>query len=371
MKILQLGAKVGKGDGRGKGNAGDSALGTAFDNLFKEEFPGSQITFMNCRKIFTENDIEVINQHDILVVSGGGLFLYDTFENNESDWQWGISEELLEQISIPIIVYAIGYNKFRGQRDFNSKFDKTVKLLVEKSLFFSVRNSGSGNAIKKHIPEYLHKKISLNFCPTMLLNEKYKLKHQTANSVGFVLAGDRLSNRHKNIKQYSDEIKKFTDYLSKIGKKTILINHQKPAFLHQPNRLSFKTDTWLQNQIQFDDIIDLFQADTRKIYETYSNVDTVVCDRGHAQMIPFSLGCKILTPISHNKLKWFLDDMQLNEFGIEENDSELGNKLIKQYMLQQKLDWENIYTDRMNKIKQLYLKNMNFIKAQLSNLNLN
>ena len=50
MKILQLGAKVGKGGGRGKGNAGDSALGTAFDNLFKEEFPGSQITFMNCRK---------------------------------------------------------------------------------------------------------------------------------------------------------------------------------------------------------------------------------------------------------------------------------------------------------------------------------
>ena len=133
MKILQLGAKVGVGTGIGKGNAGDTAIGTAFDNLFEKEFPGSQITFMNCRKKFSKNDIEVINQHDILVVSGGGLFLYDTFENNESDWQWGISEELLEQISIPIIVYAVGYNKFRGQRNFNSRFDKTVKVLVEKS----------------------------------------------------------------------------------------------------------------------------------------------------------------------------------------------------------------------------------------------
>ena len=46
------------------------------------------------------------------------------------------------------------------------------------------------------------------------------------------------------------------------------------------------------------------------------------------------------------------------------------DKLIKQYMLQQKLDWENIYTDRMNKIKQLYLKNMNFIKSQLDKMNL-
>ncbi len=357
MKILQLGAKVGVGTGIGKGNAGDTAIGTAFDNLFKKEFPDSQITFMNCRKKFSKNDVEVINQHDILVVSGGGLFLYDTFENNESDWQWGISEELLGQISIPIIVYAVGYNKFRGQRDFNSRFDSTIKLLVEKSLFFSLRNSGSCNVIKKHLPEYLHKKIKLNFCPTMLLNEKYKLKHQTTNSVGFVLAGDRLSNRHENITKFSNEIKKFANYLSKIGKKIILINHQ--------------NDTWLQNQIQFDDTIDLFQADSRKIYETYSNVDTVVCDRGHAQMIPFSLGCKILTPISHNKLKWFLDDIQLNEFGVEENDSELGDKLIKQYTQQEKLGWENIHIDRMNKIKQRYFENMSFIKTKLSELNLN
>ena len=357
MKILQLGAKVGVGTGIGKGNAGDTAIGMAFDNLFKKEFPDSQITFMNCRKKFSKNDVEVINQHDILVVSGGGLFLYDTFENNESDWQWGISEELLGQISIPIIVYAVGYNKFRGQRDFNSRFDSTIKLLVEKSLFFSLRNSGSCNVIKKHLPEYLHKKIKLNFCPTMLLNEKYKLKHQTTNSVGFVLAGDRLSNRHENITKFSNEIKKFANYLSKIGKKIILINHQ--------------NDTWLQNQIQFDDMIDLFQADSRKIYETYSNVDTVVCDRGHAQMIPFSLGCKILTPISHNKLKWFLDDIQLNEFGIEENDSELGDKLIKQYTQQEKLGWENIHIDRMNKIKQRYFENMSFIKTKLSELNLN
>jgi polysaccharide pyruvyl transferase WcaK-like protein len=191
----------------------------------------------------------------------------------------------------------------------------------------------------------------------MLLNEKYKLKHQTTNSVGFVLAGDRLSNRHENITKFSNEIKKFANYLSKIGKKIILINHQ--------------NDTWLQNQIQFDDMIDLFQADSRKIYETYSNVDTVVCDRGHAQMIPFSLGCKILTPISHNKLKWFLDDIQLNEFGIEENDSELGDKLIKQYTQQEKLGWENIHIDRMNKIKQRYFENMSFIKTKLSELNLN
>ena len=124
MKILQIGAKVGTGEGIGKGNEGDTAIGSAFKNLFQSEFLDSEITFMNCRKIFSKNDIDVINQHDFLIISGGGLFLFDTFANEQSDWQWGISKELLEDIKIPIVVYAVGYNKFRGQRDFNSKFDE-------------------------------------------------------------------------------------------------------------------------------------------------------------------------------------------------------------------------------------------------------
>ena len=103
---------------------------------------------MNCRKIYTKEDIDFINKHDVLFLSGGGLFLYDTFPNDVSDWQWGISSKLLDQISIPIVVYALGYNKFRKQRNFTDSFDITVNKLVEKAKFFSLRNSGSSRAIK-------------------------------------------------------------------------------------------------------------------------------------------------------------------------------------------------------------------------------
>ena len=37
MKILQIGAKVGTGEGIGKGNAGDTAIGSAFKNLFQSD----------------------------------------------------------------------------------------------------------------------------------------------------------------------------------------------------------------------------------------------------------------------------------------------------------------------------------------------
>jgi len=356
MKIIQLAAKIGPGKGMGKGNAGDTAIGTAFEYLFKKEFPSSTITFMNCRKIFSVKDIDFINQADVLFLSGGGLFLYDTFPNNVSDWQWGISEELLDKIKIPIIVYSIGYNKFRTQRDFNNLFDRTVNKLVEKSVFFSMRNTGSCNAIKTHIDKEQHEKIHLNFCPTMILNEKYKFKNlHLKKNVGFVFGGDRLSLRHSNIKKFFEQMNIFVNYLKKNNIETILVNHL--------------NDTWVTDHIQFDSSIDLFEKNTEYIYQKYSEIDTVVSDRGHGQMIPLTCGCKILTPISHDKLTWFLKDVHLSNFGIDEADPELGKKLIQCYNELSNLDWQPIHEQIMNKIKKINEKNIQAIKKELENLN--
>ena len=236
MKIIQLGAKIGPGKNAGKGNAGDTAIGSAFEYIFEKEFSSSTIDFMNCRKIFSSHEIDIINQADLLFLSGGGVFLHDTFPNDVSDWQWGISEELLEKIKIPIIVYAIGYNKFRNQRNFNDLFDKTVTKLVEKSIFFSMRNTGSCLSVQNHIPESLSDKIQLNFCPTLILNEKYNFQnsHSTKN-VGFVFGGDRLFLRHANLNKFFEQINIFINYLKQRGIETILVNHQ--------------NDTWIKDYI--------------------------------------------------------------------------------------------------------------------------
>ena len=140
LHIIELAGKVVKENGVFFGNAGDTAIRSAFEYLFEKEFPKNRITFMQCRKVFTENDVEVINKADILVIAGGGLFLHDStnprtnevFENDVSDWMWGISKELLEKIKIPIIIYSVGYNRFRNQREFKKSFSDTVNLLAKK-----------------------------------------------------------------------------------------------------------------------------------------------------------------------------------------------------------------------------------------------
>jgi polysaccharide pyruvyl transferase WcaK-like protein len=353
MKIVQIGAKVGSGKGIGHGNAGDTAIGSAFNYLFEEEFPNHEITFMNCRKEFTKKDIEIINQHDFLIVSGGGLFLHDTFVNELSDWQWGINEKLIDEIKIPIIVYGVGYNKFRKQREFNKQFNKTINKLVEKSLFFGLRNTGSCESIKQHLKNSNHNKIKLSFCPTMLLNDKYKYHNTGKNkTVGFVFAGDRLTNRHENIEKFTIEIKNFVKYLKDKGYKTTLINHQ--------------NDLWILDKIKFDGMVDLYKKNTELIYQTYSKMDYVISDRGHAQMIPFCCGCKLLTPISHNKLKWFLNDMGIDYVGVEENTEQLEEKLISTFEKLEDSDWNVNHSSGMEKIKSNYSKNMREIKDKLN-----
>ena len=373
MKIIQLGAKAGSNitefgfnylfktvgfelrldRGVGRGNAGDTAIGSSFKYLFRNEFPDCKVSFMNCRKIFTQKDINYINKADVLFISGGGLFLYDSFENVVSDWQWGISKDLLDKINIPIIVYSVGYNKFRKQLEFNNYFDETVNKLIEKAVFFGLRNSGSCNAIKNHIDKEFHEKVKLNYCPTLLLNNKFNFKNSSDNkSVGFVLAGDRLKNRHEDINKFIVHMKKFIDHLKNDGTKTVLIDHS-------------GTDTWISKYIDFDTFVNLRGKDSRYVYNTYSKLDVVVGDRGHSQMIPFACGCKLLTPISHDKLKWFLEDVGLEEFGVEENDEKLSEKMIEGISKLNNINWDRVQKEKMQMIYKTNRNNLEFIKERL------
>jgi hypothetical protein len=142
-------------------NFGDRALTEIFQNIIKYDLNAKPV-FMSCREIFTQKDIDFINKHDALIIGGGGLFLYDTFKNIESDWQWGISLNNLKKIRIPIITYSVGYNKFRGQRNFTKKFDETVTELINKSKIFTIRHQGDIDKLKKHVTTDLHNKIRLN-----------------------------------------------------------------------------------------------------------------------------------------------------------------------------------------------------------------
>ena len=60
-------------------------------------------------------------------------------------------------------------------------------------------------------------------------------------------------------------------------------------------------------------------------------MDCVIGMRGHAQMIPFGLNCEIISLGSHEKMKWFLQDINAEDWYIElrEEPETIAKRIIE------------------------------------------
>src|SRR5690606_14946241 len=104
-----------------------------------------------------------------IVIGGGGLFLVDNSESSLSGWQWPIPMPLLRRIEKPIVIFAVGYNRFRGQAEFPQAFAENLNLLVEKSAFVGIRNRGSIAALGNYLPPELAARLTFQPCPTSVM----------------------------------------------------------------------------------------------------------------------------------------------------------------------------------------------------------
>jgi hypothetical protein len=63
--------------------------------------------------------------------------------------------------------------------------------------------------------------------------------------------------------------------------------------------------------------VKLYRCSAEKVISYYKSVALTLGMRGHGQMIPFGIGNCIISIVTHDKMKWFLDDNELNEYGLE------------------------------------------------------
>jgi polysaccharide pyruvyl transferase WcaK-like protein len=65
------------------------------------------------------------------------------------------------------------------------------------------------------------------------------------------------------------------------------------------------------------ELMKLYNVPPQEVLVAYSRVALAVGMRGHAQMIPFGCGTPIVSLISHDKVRWFLEDINCESWGIE------------------------------------------------------
>lgn len=312
-------------------NTGDYILGRCTRLLVeKTALPDVDWKIQHVINRVDEHYIDMCNRSKGIVIGGGGLLLKDTNPNSFSGWTWPCPTELLKKIEKPIYVLGIGYNRFRGQADFDECFTESINTLVEKSAFFGLRNHGSMRAVKKYLREELHDKVKFHPCATTVLAKLRELPERRIEepfvAVNFAL--DRGTLRYgKRLESIVLSIVAVVAELSKCYKIKVYVqckgDEQIAAFIRRAEVPC--------------EVVTLTTELTEEEYmRHFTEPELVLATRGHAQMIPFGCKTPVISIISHDKLAWFLEDINHPEWGIDIEDEAFGTKLLEkaEYMLQ-------------------------------------
>ncbi len=293
------------------GNAGDALLPVALHDTFESISP--EIIWKNehVRFVVDEKIVQEINHSKGLIIGGGGLFLKDTNPNKISGWQWPCSIEMLEKIKVPIVLYAVGYNRFRNQDDFEPYFSGNVTAFAEKAEYIGIRNTGSIEALKEYIPENLHHKLRFQPCMTTHLSLLYPELTDYNNKENFIAVNAAFDRSHLRFGEKIGDILNQTAKVLKEFSKEIPIKF----YSHMTTDEAFLP--FLQSYDVPFEIVRLNNVHPKEIIKAYAKPKLVVGMRGHAQMIPFGCNTPIVSIVSHNKMQWFLDDIGQPKWGAD------------------------------------------------------
>ncbi len=312
-------------------NAGDTVLSKCVRDSFRA-IPQTSWRLRQVTAPVTAKLLHDINKSRFLLIGGGGLLLPDSNPNSKSGWQWAASKEDIDKIDVPIVVYAIGYNYFPGQQP-NELFKKSLVHIVDRAAFFGLRNHGSIKAVESIIPASLHHKLQFQPCPTTLIRNLHpnlpaKVK---SKNIAINVAYDRYDKRFgQDMYVILDQIALALKAIAQKGYVIYNVCH-----LKDDAKFEISLD---KHQVPYKTVLLQFEL-PNKVYEIYNQMDLVLGLRGHAQMIPFGLNCKIISLGSHNKLRYFLEDINAEEWFV---NLKVDPERIKERILD---TFEAIYKD--------------------------
>ncbi|KUO21659.1 glycosyltransferase [Streptomyces dysideae] len=307
-----------------QGNAGDKLLPESVRSAFGPDTTSRRWHSVHAHRLFDEAALDSVNARRGLVIGGGGLFIPDTMPNGNSAWQWNVPDELMRRIDVPIVVYAVGFNAFDGQSYRANRFRESLRLLVEKSSFFGLRNHGSIEKVRAMLPAHLHDKVRFQPCPTTVTRQLVPGWQDPATRDDTILinaAYDRAALRFGHDYAYFlAQMAQAVRDLGELGEVKCVahsLDDEKIAFdLRREHGISMP-------------VIPMYDFDNDGIRDLYARTKLVIGMRGHAGMIPFGVGTPIISLISHPKMAYFLNDIERPEWGVSVHDRHLAARLVE------------------------------------------
>jgi polysaccharide pyruvyl transferase WcaK-like protein len=307
-------------------NLGDYYLGMGVKNILRNYLDVELIAETNLQgTVFDDYYIEnVVNKkYDLLVIGGGGVIHGPHWPNG---WFWIIREELIRRISIPILVYGVGYNYFAGEGGIPSVGKSHLIETVKRSLFFSVRNDGSLGRLKEQIdievPEVPDPGFHIN------LNRDFVFRDESP----FVLvqvADDYSDLRFSNAELSSQENREhfviaMREAVVRLSKRyTVVLS---PHVQHDI-RLSEQISQGISNTRVWDFQRYAFDRASESV-GYYENAEFVIAMRGHGQIVPMAFSTPVISVENHPKHGGLMRKLGLEDYNIRVGSEDFTESLL-------------------------------------------
>ena len=289
-------------------NAGDNLLFESVRKIIEHFFDGK--IEWDIQSMWNINNSSQINSNDcdFVLFGGGGIILPDQLgvsNLNNTGWMLDIRDDDYKNIKIPYFAAAIGYNWFRSSNINPSKASKNLNFFIENANFVGFRNKGSLNKVQKLTGNNYSNVGILPFTTT--LNKFYfkKIKNikTKISDVAINIGCDRLEQRNFKLEDLL-KLNKSLDWMSKNGYNLTYLAH-KDVDLKAVDYLSIKS------------VKNISRLTNRELLKTYTEFDLVFGGRGHSLMIPYGLDIPIVSITTHDKQKFFMNDIKYNNCNLE------------------------------------------------------
>lgn len=252
-------------------------------------------------------DPHLINQHDMLVIGGGGLIEGNTWGLKDGNhWKLPITVANIRSIRIPIVVFAVGFNFFRTHSKLSTKGVENLHALIEQSALFSVRNDGSyeelcdvykgGKAQEIADPGLIWDK---------LCDERQSLSPDTPGCFNIAVNSPRVMQTRRITNQ------DITDIANRYKLNVI------PHTVDDVNAR-------LKCKYAFSDITDYSSLRYLNGYNLYGYS---IAMRGHGQLTSFGKRLPSITLATQNKMSDFCKKYELEDYCVDTQDSDWKDKL--------------------------------------------
>ena len=303
-------------------NYGDFAIQAGLERMLRRVSSVPLIFVpVDCQKTwFHPALIDRLNaKADLLLVGGGGMIFNRPEDDSRSGWQFNIDLQNLDRIRVPLVVHGVGFNRFHyDPSGFRPQMNDHLRATQEKAALFSTRNQGTREELIRRGLDGGEIQV-LPDSGMFVAPSPIEIPGLEAGglTIGLNWAGDRVEQRWPEPPEETarDVARSLATALREVlaargGGRVLWVPHLMEIDRHMHD---------VVEEVLGEALIDLETAMAR-IYppslhqapflaEIYRRCDLVVGMRGHANIVPFGVGSRVIGLGSHNKNRFFLDEI--------------------------------------------------------------